>query len=1241
MDESGEEEITEAQKQRAESNRRAALAKRKAAALAATSTTSSTVAAVTTTNYNSNANQFQSAWKLFKCQKLSSSGRKCSDFRKPLISPPSTEKFRARLEICSPDSFFITPFTVPGFPYPGDEACFEKLSDWLSNVVPPHYTQNNEGGRACKYSLGEYESILKLLKNCEGVECEEIPWGTFNVIETMLHSYSAGKWIPHRPEFLTDEKVNELIRNLPKKLLDALLPFQVEGVQFGLRRGGRCLIADEMGLGKTLQAIAIAGCFSNEGPILIVCPAILRYSWAEELERWLPFCLPSDIHLVFCHQDNPTRLAKCPKVVVISYKMLHHLWRSMLQQEWATLIVDESHHLRCTKKRSEPEEIKSVLDVAMKVRHLILLSGTPSLSRPFDIFHQINMLWPGLLGETKYDFAKTYCSVKLVNGCQGKVFQDFSKGIRLEELNVLLRQTVMIRRLKQHVLAQLPPIRRKIMRLVLRRTDIASAMAALGLVLAKSDFTSFVAALGVLDSDTSADDTEDKLSELSQDKSNIRDMMKKEDQILGLAKLSGFLEWLSIHPMLSGFDGEEVTEASFSSQKMIIFAHHHIVCDRIQEFLLEKGVEYIRIDAHVSSIDRKEAVQSFQTSKQVKIAIIGILAGGIGLTLTAANNVVFLELPKEISNLNQAESRAHRIGQTKAVNIYIFCAKGTSDESRWQKLNKSLFEVSAVMNGKHAAIPEIKVEMISNIETTGITDKRNGDPVIQREGDNVVSAKNVMIPQIYCHIPGSWPSDQYCESYKVANRGSSGENGIGIVSSEVVSLPSEASPTLGCNAFSVAISETAGTISSHNLDDSEATQKNEKVHPQSEVELNSNASEPIEAASTSSVQVEYLRFEVSQYTGRIHLYSCIPGMDSRPRPLFLSFRPEELESEDLHEDVMIQGKNCIQDDHRYRSAVLMFMKQWNQLRPIERRKLLVKPLQLPLSTELCYLMESLNHDKGGLLKCGSTRRITPLDEITSRLPSDAVLRKVHLCIGGTKKEKVYTQGWSTEDKPLCKFCQSPCMNENAKRPEYFEDLFCNLECYVEYSSRTKTKYLRQALFQVERGICTMCQLDCHGLVEKIKPLSHENRQQYIRVAAPKLAKCKKLFDKLIQDPTEGNAWHADHLVPVYQGGGECRLENMRTLCIACHADVTAAQCSERRITRADAKRELEAAMKKLDGPQMHDAIDSNLEKHQQVEAWDGIEEKELLVEVPGSAYSGAKANSSIENQEQENPQVKA
>ncbi|KAG5234189.1 DNA annealing helicase and endonuclease ZRANB [Salix suchowensis] len=60
-----------------------------------------------------------------------------------------------------------------------------------------------------------------------------------------------------RPEHFTDEKVDEFIRMLPRKLLDALLPFQLDGLRFGLRRGGRCLIADEMGLGKTLQIKAV------------------------------------------------------------------------------------------------------------------------------------------------------------------------------------------------------------------------------------------------------------------------------------------------------------------------------------------------------------------------------------------------------------------------------------------------------------------------------------------------------------------------------------------------------------------------------------------------------------------------------------------------------------------------------------------------------------------------------------------------------------------------------------------------------------------------------------------------------------------------------------------------------------------------------------------------------------------------------------------------------------------------
>lgn len=122
--------------------------------------------------------------------------------------------------------------------------------------MPSHYTQNHGGGKACVYKLRDYNSVLRCLKSWKSFEVEEIPWGTHNVVERLSHSFISGQWIPCRPEHLSDEKVDELIGKLPKTLLDTLLPFQLEGVRFGLRRGGRCLIADEMGLGKTLQVCA-------------------------------------------------------------------------------------------------------------------------------------------------------------------------------------------------------------------------------------------------------------------------------------------------------------------------------------------------------------------------------------------------------------------------------------------------------------------------------------------------------------------------------------------------------------------------------------------------------------------------------------------------------------------------------------------------------------------------------------------------------------------------------------------------------------------------------------------------------------------------------------------------------------------------------------------------------------------------------------------------------------------------
>ena len=111
---------------------------------------------------------------------------------------------------------------------------------------------------------------------------------------------------------------------LPGPLAAALLPFQREGVRFGLARRGRMLLADEMGVGKTVQAIALLACFQDEWPALVVAPASLRLVWAEELARWLPHLRPAHVHVVEGRADRLPP-AHAFKVVVTSYDMLARL----------------------------------------------------------------------------------------------------------------------------------------------------------------------------------------------------------------------------------------------------------------------------------------------------------------------------------------------------------------------------------------------------------------------------------------------------------------------------------------------------------------------------------------------------------------------------------------------------------------------------------------------------------------------------------------------------------------------------------------------------------------------------------------------------------------------------------------------------------------------------------------------------------------------------------------------------
>ncbi|KQK15412.1 DNA annealing helicase and endonuclease ZRANB3 [Brachypodium distachyon] len=1133
--------LTDEQRRRIEANRISAIERLKRSAAAAGSTADAGVS------------------RLAKCPRIAPPLPP-----RPCPPPAPLTGFLAVLEVCSPDEFQVTVGPAEGAAFPGESECLRAVEDCVASAVPFCTTQSQSGHVSSVFKLVHYELVLKCLKKLPGIVVQDIPYRTRRAVQNCGTNWAS------------DKEVNDLLTKLPDHLRDALLPFQLEGVKFGLRRRGRCLIADEMGLGKTLQAIAIACCFKDEGSLLIVCPAVLRYTWAEELERWDPSFLPKEIHLVFGRQDSLEYLDACPKVVVISYKMLSRLRKSMVNRRWALMIIDESHNIRCTKMKEEKNETNAVLELAPNINRIVLLSGTPSLSRPFDIYHQINMLCPHLLGSDKFEFAKKYCSLHVARSSQGKIYQDFSKGVRLTELNVLLSQTLMIRRLKEHLLNELPPKRRQIIRLKLRALGFKTTMASYIQEMDTGTYSS---------SDTptvaTSEKSNDYEAEVGEDDVCKKSPRHFSQQEIGIAKIPGFSEWFSNHLIHDNPDSQS------SCQKTIIFAHHLKVLDGVQVFLCEKGINFVRIDGSSLPRERKEAVDSFRSNPEVKVVVIGITAGGVGLDFSSAQNVVFLELPRSSSELLQAEDRAHRRGQTNAVNIYIFCAKNTSDESHWLHLNQSLFRVSSVMNGKKDAIREIEVDQVYHLgeisntkEKTQHESLENHDPGSNDGSKELLESDTMSIN----FVPGI--SDMEFEwdfTIRSIPLNFEDESLHSVMQYNTALTAHEATV---CNSFSISPNAFCYSVPSSKS-----------------IKARRRISESPGTISDGHIQVEYLRFEVSHHTGRIHLYICVPGHDSRPRPLFQNFLPEEVQSL-CSSSVKKASRQLLKSNPTFCNMFKDFFKEWLALRPIDQRKLLGKPLQIPLSVELCYLKNSINHTTQGLIKGGSKRRITPLSVISDPLPENAEWRKVVLH-NGTTKEKEYTQGWTADDEPLCKLCQGLCKGNLAKSPEYFEDLFCCLDCFQNYRLRTSQGALRQALFQIEHGICSQCKLDCCKLVKYIKPLGKQNREAYIRNVAPNIANRRKLLGKLVQEPTEGNAWHADHIIPVYKGGGECTLENMRTLCVACHAEVTKAQQKEQKKLRREAKELLRNAMKQ----QKDDASEAT------------GDDNSLLVAVPGSAYS--------------------
>ncbi|XP_015807934.3 DNA annealing helicase and endonuclease ZRANB3 [Nothobranchius furzeri] len=461
-----------------------------------------------------------------------------------------------------------------------------------------------------------------------------------------------------------DARWSQQLSGLPPRLLQRLMPFQREGVEFALSRNGRCMIADEMGLGKTVQAIAVAYAYRQEWPLLVVVPSSLKYPWIEELERWIPELQPGDICLV----ENKSHIMgiSSSKVTVLGYGLLttdaRPLVEALTRQRFAVVVVDESHYL----KSRNAARTKILVPLIQSATRSILLTGTPALGRPEELFMQIDALYPRRFG-TWTDYAKKYCNAHYRYFGTRRQW-DCRGASNLEELHQRLSQ-IMIRRLKADVLSQLPPKTRQRIPFDLPKEAAKEASASF------AEWERLMKGLG-----SGVTTTDNPFTQVM----GLVTQMYKQTAVAKAGAVKDYIKMM--------LEAEQL--------KLLVFAHHLTMLQACTEAVIEAKVGYIRIDGSVPSSERIQLVHKFQSDPETRVAVLSIQAAGQGLTFTAASHVVFAELYWNPGHMKQAEDRAHRIGQTSSVNVHYLIAKGTFDTIMWSMLNRKETVTGSTLNGR-------------------------------------------------------------------------------------------------------------------------------------------------------------------------------------------------------------------------------------------------------------------------------------------------------------------------------------------------------------------------------------------------------------------------------------------------------------------------------------------------------------------------------------------------------------
>lgn len=435
-----------------------------------------------------------------------------------------------------------------------------------------------------------------------------------------------------------------------------LRPYQRVGVEFFINNNGRAILADQMGSGKTAQALAYVA-HQKIKKTLVVVPASVKWAWYSETKKWthlLPYVVDSKTEFT-------TDVIATYDVFIINYDILKKFVNLLTTVRFDCLVLDEFHYI----KNSSSQRTKIAKVISYHTPSVLLLSGTPLLNRPVELFNGLQIMDIRTWNDWRA-FTIRYC-----NGHQGRFGWNANGASNIEELQSRISR-YFLRRTKDQVLKELPPK---------QFVDLVVDMDAehfRNYKLAEENFVKYL-----------RDIKNKKEREIEKSVSAIQITKLNElRQIASRAKIAAAKETI-----------ENIIE---SGEKVVVFSVYN---EPLNELKKHFGKQAVLLTGSTNEQDRRMAIDKFQTEPETKIFLGGIKSSGVGITLTAGTNVVFIDFSWVPADHAQAIDRIHRLGQTADhVTVYQMIAKESIDEYMQELLQKKQVIFDTLIDGKTTKI---------------------------------------------------------------------------------------------------------------------------------------------------------------------------------------------------------------------------------------------------------------------------------------------------------------------------------------------------------------------------------------------------------------------------------------------------------------------------------------------------------------------------------------------------------